>query len=169
MTKKIKSIVIVDGDRPSCQAEASPLSAGKTIVLNRNPSSSNKTRTLDNSTCTGSPSIPPNSSDKTVPDAPPSAPSHPVSLRLDCPQPVPVRSRSSAQHTPRAPPRTSGNPSSLYGLLLPPCAIDPTQPNFFLYSQIFPTSTDTFALECPCIGERGSSGRGRRSWPSPRR
>ena len=29
MTKKIKSIVIVDGDRPSCQAEASPLSAAK--------------------------------------------------------------------------------------------------------------------------------------------
>jgi hypothetical protein len=42
------------------------------LLFNKNPSSSNKTRTVDTSTCTGSRAISPSNSDSTAPDQPPS-------------------------------------------------------------------------------------------------
>ena len=75
------------------------LNRAQALHLNKNPSNSNKSRTAHNSTCTGSPSTPPNSSDRTAPDVPPRAPFPPGSPRFDLLRPVPARSRSSAQHT----------------------------------------------------------------------
>jgi hypothetical protein len=79
---------------------ASPQTLVCNSYLNKNPSSSNKTRTPHNSTCTGSPSTPPNSSDRIFPDA--LRVSRPtIDYRLfHPPQFLPARSSPSAQHTP---------------------------------------------------------------------
>jgi hypothetical protein len=92
MPKKINSIAIVDGHCLACQARRL---RREFSTLNKNPSNSNKIRTPDSSTCTGSPSILPNSSDKTAPDASSRFP--PLSRQFHFLRPV--RSCSSAQHT----------------------------------------------------------------------
>jgi hypothetical protein len=56
-----------------------------TDFFNRNPSSSNKTRTADTSSCTGSPATWTNSSDNTAPDRPFSFPPHARSHALSAP------------------------------------------------------------------------------------
>ena len=122
-----------------------------TIPFNKNPSNSNKTRTADSSTCNRSPSIRPNSSDRTAPDVPHHVPPPfpPVSLRFDLLRRVPPRC-SSAQHTAKRPRHTSEKP------LRPRRSLFPYLPNrlpakFFSFcSQIFPASTDPFALKCLC-------------------
>src|SRR5580658_4877796 len=79
----------------------------QSFTFNKNPSSSNRIRTQDSSTCTDSPSILPNSSDKNARGVRTSCPSVPP--HLDFLQPVLFRSGSSAQHTAARPLRTSGN------------------------------------------------------------
>jgi hypothetical protein len=75
----------------------------KNRPLNKSPNSSNRTRTLDSSTCTGSLSIPSSSSDKTAQGAPNLAPRpEPLPLALllhGFPPPAPAQVRPSAQHT----------------------------------------------------------------------
>jgi hypothetical protein len=128
MSNKIKSIAIVDGDCPPCQVDTLTSASAKLFTFNKNPSNSSKTRTADNSACTGSLSIPPNNSGRTAPDAAPLAQFHPASLRFDFLQ-LAARSSSSAQHTSARPGAQVENRLPLPGLT--PCATDPAHSNFF--------------------------------------
>jgi hypothetical protein len=66
MNRKLSSlfIFIVDGDCSACQERDLDLLGKARDALNKNPSSSDKTRTPHNSGCNGFPSVPPSSQDK---------------------------------------------------------------------------------------------------------
>ena len=127
----------------------------KLFTLSKNPSNSDKTRSADSSTCTGSRLIPTNSSGKNAPDAPvaapPPVPHSRASLLPSFPPPVPASVRPSAQHNPTSTRRQVKNH-------LPPQRHSARAEFFLSLFKNVHTSTDPFALECLYIESGFHSG-----------
>ena len=100
MNRKLNSLFIFHCRRRLLSlsgARTRPSLLGKARnVLNKNPNSSDKTRTPYNSACSGFPLVPPSSSDKIALD--PSTAPRRMSCLFDFPRPVPAHSGSSPEH-----------------------------------------------------------------------